>query len=326
MSKIICIGSVCKDIFFPTSEGTIIDTPDDILSQKKIAFELGAKYKIGERFETIGGCAGNVAVGLSRLGVESSCYGIIGGDESGTWIKDQLEKNGVGTELIEILSDSQSDMSAIIIDSRSADRVIFSNQKANGELIVDKGKIDDAEWIFIGDLHGEWEDNLDRIFEDAKDNGMKIAFNPRQSNIHDNPKKILDCIRGAEVLILNKDESMELVSALGESIPKEDLESEDFLVRKFLDLGAKVAVLTDGERGGWASDGGDVLHVAARNAEAVDSTGAGDACASAYLAAHMKGKGLEECLRWGIRNGASVVEHYGAIEGLLDEEKISSLE
>jgi len=325
MPKIICIGSVCKDIFFPTSEGTLIDTPDDLLSQKKIAFELGAKYKIEERFETIGGCAANVAVGLSKLGVESSCYGIVGGDESGKWIVDQLEKNGVNTESVETMENGKSDLSAIIVDSKSADRVIFSNQKVNGELIVDKERLDEAEWVFIGDLHGEWEDNLDRIFEVSRDGGVKVAFNPRQSNIHDNPKKILECISGTDVLILNKDESMELLSATGDGISKDDLENEEFLIGKFLALGAKTVVITDGRRGGWAGNGNGIFHSPAKTVDAVDSTGAGDASASGFLAAHIKGKNLEECLSWGITNGTSVVERYGAIEGLLNEEGMSLL-
>jgi sugar/nucleoside kinase (ribokinase family) len=73
MEKIICIGSSAKDIFFPTNEGKIFETPKDITSQRKIAFELGAKYHIENRFESLGGCAVNVACGLRRLGIESSC-------------------------------------------------------------------------------------------------------------------------------------------------------------------------------------------------------------------------------------------------------------
>lgn len=323
MSKIICIGSICKDIFFPTSEGTVTETPDDLLCQKKIAFELGAKYKIEERFETLGGCAGNVAVGLSRLGMEVASYGIVGDDETGGWIRSELEKNGVETELIETLEGGKSDLSAIVVDSETGDRVIFSNQKVNGELIVDKGKLEDVEWFFIGDLHGEWEDNLDRIFEFAKDEEVGIAFNPRQSNIHDNPQKVLDMIPGTDILILNKDEAMELVSVSDASISKEKLESEEFLVNEFLKLGAKVAVVTDGERGGWAGNGKEFSHSDAEKVEAVDSTGAGDACSSAFIAAFLKGKDLKECLFWGVRNGASVVRHYGAIEGLLAEDRMA---
>lgn len=323
MPKIICVGSVCKDIFFPTAEGKVIETPEDILSQKKLAFELGAKYKIEERHETLGGCAGNVAVGLARLGIESGCYGMVGDDETGGWIRQELERNGAGTDLIDVLEGGKSDLSAIVVDSASGDRVIFSNQKSNGELIVDEEKLSEAEWVFIGDLHGEWEDNLDRIIEASGGSDLRIAFNPRQSNIHDNPQKVLDAIPKAVILILNKDEAIELVSVLDPAAAKENLESEEFLIGKFLALGAGTVVLTDGERGGWANDGNGMIHVDAERVEAADSTGAGDACSSAFIAARIKGLGLEESLGWGVRNGASVVKHYGAIDGLMTEKEIS---
>ena len=44
MKTVICIGASTQDIFFPTAEGKIIETPEDVTSQRKIAFELGAKY------------------------------------------------------------------------------------------------------------------------------------------------------------------------------------------------------------------------------------------------------------------------------------------
>ena len=52
--KVICVGSTSKDIFFPTSEGQVVDTPEDLESQKKFVFELGAKYHISDRFESLG--------------------------------------------------------------------------------------------------------------------------------------------------------------------------------------------------------------------------------------------------------------------------------
>ena len=68
MKQVICIGSGSKDIFFPTTEGITQETPDDLTAQKKIIFELGAKYHIDNRFESLGGCAVNQACGLRRLG------------------------------------------------------------------------------------------------------------------------------------------------------------------------------------------------------------------------------------------------------------------
>jgi ribokinase len=321
MAKVICIGSACKDIFFPTDEGKIIETPEEILSQKKIEFELGAKYRIEERYEALGGCAANVTVGLARLGIETACYSHIGNDQIADWILEVLEKNKVGTELVTKDAELSSDMSAIVVDKNSAERVIFSNQKANTKLEIIPEKISSAEWLFIGDLHGDWQKDLDTIFATAKENKIKLAYNPKQSQIHEDVKKIVEIIAGTEVLFLNKDETLEILLQAG-NFSKENLEDENFLVQELKKLGAGVVVMTDGVRGAWASDGGEVFFAPGRKVNAVDSTGAGDAFASGFLSAYVKEKVLKECLDWGIANSSSSVQFYGAISGLLKEEEI----
>lgn len=321
MKKVICIGSACKDVFFPTDEGKIIETPGELLSQRKIEFELGAKYRIEDRHEALGGCAANVAVGLARLGVDAICYSHIGNDQIADWILATLQKNNVGTELVTKDKELSSDMSAIVVDKNSAERVIFSNQKVNTKLEIIPEKISSAEWLFIGDLHGNWQEDLDSILNTAKENKIKLAYNPKQSQIHDDVKKIMEIIAGTTVLFLNKDEALEILSQAS-AFSKENLEDENFLAEELKKLGAQIVVITDGVRGAWASDGREVLFVSGKKVNAVDSTGAGDAFASGFLGAHLKGKTVQECLEWGIVNSSHSVQFYGATEGLLDEKGI----
>jgi ribokinase len=321
MKKVICIGSACKDVFFPTVEGRIIETPQELLSQRKIEFELGAKYRIEERYEALGGCAANVAVGLARLGVNAECYSHIGNDQIADWILVALEKNNVGTELVTKDNELPSDVSAIVVDKNSGERVIFSNQKVNAKLEIVPEQISSAGWIFIGDLHGDWRKDLDIIFAVAKEHNVKLAYNPKQSQIHEDVKKIVEVIAGTAVLFLNKDEALEILSQTG-TFSQENLEDENVLVGELKKLGAQIVVITDGVRGAWASDGSETFFVPGRKVAAIDSTGAGDAFASGFLGAHLEGKALSECLDWGITNSSSSVQFYGAIEGLLSGKEI----
>jgi len=321
MTKIICIGSACKDVFFPTAEGRIVETPDELLSQRKIEFELGAKYRIEERYEALGGCATNVAVGLARLGVEVSCYAHIGNDQIADWIIAELGKNGVGVELVTKEAELTSDMSAIIVDKASGERVIFSNQKANARLEIIPKKINSAEWIFIGDLHGDWQGKLDLIFKVAEENKIKLAYNPRQSNIHEDVQKIKEKITRTNVLFLNKDEALEILSQIN-NFSAVELEDENFLLQELKKLGAEIVIITDGVRGAWVSDNSETFFVPGRKVNAVDSTGAGDAFASGFFGAQLKEKTLKECLDWGIANSSNSVQFYGATRGLLDEKGI----
>lgn len=322
MSKILCFGSAGKDIFFPTSEGKTSDTPEDILSQKKITFELGAKYRINERRETLGGCAANVAAGMAKLDSISFCVSSIGKDVDGIWVREELKKRNVNVDLMTIDQDLRSDMSAIIVDIDSADRVIFTSRTSSGDILINKEKAKGVDWFFIGDVHGEWKENLENITELAKEENKKIAFNPREASIHEDAAEIIELLGLAELVFLNKDEAIEIVSKMTRGKTQENINNENFLLEKLTSLETKVVVLTDGERGAWASDGEKTFFAEALKTSAVDATGAGDSFLSGFFSAHIKEKSLEECLRWGITNSASVVEHYGAIEGLLDEKSI----
>ena len=321
MKKIICIGSACKDVFFPTAEGKITETPDDLLCRKKISFELGAKYKIEERFETLGGCAVNVACALSRLGIISDIYSKLGDDSVGQWIKNELQEYSVKQEMIETKKNFSSDLSAIIVDKESGDRIIFSNQKVNGTLAINPQNLQEAEWIFIGDLHGAWEEHLQNIFRIAQENKIKVAFNPRQSNIHDNVQKIIQGLPYSEIVFLNKDEALEIVSASG-SFSKKDLEDEKFLAAELKKIGGQIIVITDGIRGAWAMQEEKIFYVPAIKVKACDATGAGDAFCGAFWGAYLKDEKIAECLKWGIINGSSVVQFYGGQKGLLSETEL----
>lgn len=323
MAKIVCIGSTSKDIFFPTKEGKIFETPEDLTSQRKIAFELGAKFHTGKRYEALGGCAANVCCGLKKLGIDSSCYTTIGDDLIGKWILNEFEKQGVDTGLVISEKECPSDLSAIVVDKKSGERIIFSNQVANTKLKIEAEKIGIPDWIFIGDLNGNWETNLDKILTMIESARIGMAFNPRQKTIHDNPQKVVEAIKKSRVVLLNKDESIEIVSSLEVSLTKSELNDEINLIKKLKDLGPDYVALTDGRRGAWVFDGRDVIYADATGTEPRDTTGAGDAYSSGFLAAIIKGKSLEEALKWGIINSGNSVGFYGAHEGLLNTEQIT---
>lgn len=322
MSKVLCLGSAGQDIFFPTPEGRIIDTPDDLESRKKIAFGLGTKIKIAKRHESIGGCAANTAVGLSRLGVTSFCASSLGGDAIGVSVRDELKKENVNVSLMRVAEVGQSDLSAIIVDERSGERTIFTNKNSDGKLELSAEKVREIDWFFVSDIYGAWEDELETIFELARAENKKVAFNPRENGIREDAPEIIEAIGLSEILFVNKDEAIEIVSNMHADADPQNVNDEKYLLDKLKSLEVKVVVITDGTRGAWATDGQNSFHVAAQKVKAIDTTGAGDAFASAYLAAYIKGKTIDECLAWGVVESGSEVQFYGAISGLLTEEEI----
>ena len=72
------------------------------------------------------------------------------------------------------------------------------------------------------------------------------------------------------------------------------------------------AALTRGEAGSVILRGAERVEIEAAPARLVDTTGAGDAYAAGFLAAHAKGRDLPTCGRLGSQAAAAVIEHFGA--------------
>jgi fructokinase len=75
---------------------------------------------------------------------------------------------------------------------------------------------------------------------------------------------------------------------------------------------ATIAALTRSEKGSLVISGDATAEVAAVPTRVVDTTGAGDAYAAGFLAAHAKGLPLAECGRWGSVAAAEAISHFGA--------------
>ncbi|HEX8223600.1 MAG TPA: adenosine kinase, partial [Allosphingosinicella sp.] len=75
----------------------------------------------------------------------------------------------------------------------------------------------------------------------------------------------------------------------------------------------KVLVVTRGEKGAVAVEGGEAAQVAAEPVERiVDTTGAGDLFAAGFLAGRAQGRSNADSLRMGAIAAAEVISHYGA--------------
>lgn len=325
-AEIICVGSVSKDIFFPTDEGIVIETPEDITAKQKVAFELGGKYRVKDRFEAVGGVAANVAHGLARLGQNTALYSCVGDDEMGQFIEASLRKEGIATDLVRHLSDAKTDLSAIIVLTQNGERTIFHNRDANERLVISEEKFVGAKWLFISALNGDWRHNLAELLRIKGMHRLSVALNPGQHNIKEDAKTILEALPMVDVLLLNKDEAIELLLQSASRPTDLELNDELFLLEKLVQVGAKKIGMTDGKRGAWGTDGTEYWHCPIHTrTKVVDSTGAGDAFGSGFFAAHLMGKSLAQALAYGMANSGSVVGSYGAVEGLLLPQEIESL-
>ena len=80
--------------------------PVDLICMGRVAVDLyseqiGSSLKDASSFKKyLGGCAGNIAVGTSRLGLNTMMFSCVGQDEMGAFLKQELSKEGVNIDLL----------------------------------------------------------------------------------------------------------------------------------------------------------------------------------------------------------------------------------
>jgi len=91
----------------PSTAPLFEDTrPLDVICMGRVAVDLYAEQvyshlKDVQSFRKyLGGCAGNTAVGTTRLGLKSAMFSCVGTDEMGLFLRDTLENEGVDTTLL----------------------------------------------------------------------------------------------------------------------------------------------------------------------------------------------------------------------------------
>ncbi len=321
----ITIGGATEDMTFYTKEGVIIDNKKDILRQKLFAFEYGAKLQVDKGFSTFGGGAANAAVCLALLGLKSAALVAVGEDNRGVSIVDNFQKKGVDTSLVKKIPGLSSGFSFLIAGPAN-EHVVFSYRAANEKLELDESdlnKLKQTEWIYLTSLSGNWQKVLDKIF--SADNA-KISWNPGHIQLHKGIKVLGKYFKKTEVLIVNKDEALELVVSSGKYNRRNAnfLENVKNLLQIIKDWGPRMVVITSGQDGADVFDGSNFYHQAiVKEKKRINTTGVGDAFGSTFTAGLKMFSGdIRRAMYMGVCNTASVVGSMGAQAGLLTKSEM----
>ncbi|MGV8086057.1 MAG: carbohydrate kinase family protein [Candidatus Woesearchaeota archaeon] len=313
---IITVGSATVDVFIHTdpSQTEILN----VHRHKDIAYPLGAKILINEMHFFVGGGGTNAAVAFSRLGLKTAFLGKIGKDDNGKTISDCLFK-----EKIDFIG-SYGPISgySIILDSIAEDRTIFAYKGCNDNLKSNDFKFEsiNSKWLYLSSMMKDSFNTQKSIVEYAKKKGIKIAYNPSLYLTKKGSRYLSKILKNTDILILNKEEAQTLVGD-----PKDNVYNLLFELSK---LGPKIAIITDASRGAHCYDVKDdiVYSVKPKKVHIVETTGAGDAFASGFVAGIIMGKSIDVSLKLGMLNAESVITHLGSKNILLNYNAFSVAE
>lgn len=323
MYDFITIGGATRDVSFFTDQGVLFDNRRNILQQKVLAFESGAKIKVDKFYYSYGGGAANAAVCLSNLGLRAACLAPIGNDHDGELIAKNLRERGVGVDLLETVRGEESSSSFILIVP-DGERIIFVQRGANTKMKISQPRLaalQKVSNVYIASLAGDWQNNLRRIFSAIGHNSHHIFWNPGMTQYLGGVQPIAGFLKKVTVLSSNKDEALQLILATPEyrRLGNKFLNREENLLKIMYGLGPKIVVLTLGKSGVMVYDGQKIYRRAIKKSEKqVDTTGIGDVFNSSFAAGLTLYQGnIDRALDLSLRNAAAKVAHLGAQNGLL---------
>ncbi|HTX87196.1 MAG TPA: carbohydrate kinase family protein [Candidatus Nanoarchaeia archaeon] len=318
----IAVGGAVEDITFYTEEGVMIDNKDDLLKQKLVGFELGAKIRVEDISRFPGGGANNAAVCLARLGFKAALLAAVGEDETGKKLIKNLAENGVDTRLVKVLRGEETGFSFVVIN-KNREHVIFVYRGANSSLEVlplEAELMRYSKWLYVASLSGKWEKVLDKVF------GVKdalVAWNPGNVQLAAGAGRLRKYMKNTAVFMVNKDEAIELALSAGKNKNKGRSFFNDIknLLLALKDLGPAGVLITDGARGADFYDGEIFYHqnsLRVPEAKIADTTGVGDSfCATFIAGLEMYEGDYEKAMKLAMKNSAANLREAGAQNGLL---------
>lgn len=323
----ITIGGATEDITLYTNEGVLVDNKKDVLRQKLIAFEYGAKLKVEKSQSSFGGGATNAAVNLSGLGFKVAALVAIGEDIRGGAVIKNLKTRKVDASLVQKIKGQETGFTFFII-CQDGEHVGFSSRAANQSLKIGVKEIkalQNTKWIYITSLSGKWKQDLDKIFSVKN---LKVSWNPGGRQIEGGLKSISRYLKKTTVLQMNKDEAIGLVVTDAEfkkSSPS-FLNDTHNLLKVLKQWGPEIVLITEGKDGASAYDGQNFYHQnILKEKKKIDTTGVGDCFGSTFAAVlEISGGDIQKAMKLGSKNTASVIGKPGAQNGLLTKSQLFS--
>jgi ribokinase len=256
---VLSIGNLNLDIYIKTDG---IPRPDESID----AYET---YMGG------GGSAANFSVAIARLGLGSRFLGSVGNDQFGEMLIREMESEGVDTRFIKRVSHERTGTVIVIVGLDGSKRMIRYTG-ANLGLTSDdvtKDVIDGVSHVHIALGRTEIIEVAKRI---AKSMSLMVSVDGGTPLARKGLDIVKDVVDGVDIWFMNSFEARELGHSENFVRAAENIVSR---------VRVKELVVTLGARGALLFRDGEVKYSDAFRVSPVDTTGAGDTFAAAYVTA-----------------------------------------
>jgi 2-dehydro-3-deoxygluconokinase/2-dehydro-3-deoxygalactonokinase len=275
-----------------------------------------------------GGAEGNVAIGVRRLGVSSGIITRVGSDEFGQFLLNTLRGEGVDTEHVAVDEETPTAIFFIQRDYPIPKRseVFYYRKNSAGSRLsrrdVDSEYIAMAKVLHITGITPALSETAREAtlfaMTTAKQHGVTISLDTNVRLKLWSEQIARDTLRPlckmADIVFTSGPDSKIILGVQDQNEIAETLHKE----------GVHTVVVKLGQKGAFASSGGQTTQVPMIKTSVEDPTGAGDSFAATFLATRLKGWKLEESMRAASAAAALVVMVRGDYENIPNLEALQT--
>lgn len=311
---VLSVGDIVTDAFIKLIDDQATTYENEQGKWLAMPFATKLPFDHVEILEAVGN-ASNAAVSFSRLGLKSSFVTNVGGDSQGRDMINALHKSGVDTRFVRINPGKQSNYHYVLWygDERT---ILIKHEEYDYHWPKFKPS-EIPKWVYFSSISENalpYHDDIAEWLEENPD--VKLAFQPGTFQLKAGVERLKRLYARTEVLVLNREEAVLVTGG--------DYHNIHALFDALHSYGPKIICITDGPDGAYGSDGTNRYRMPPYPDPSApkERTGAGDAFASTFVAALIKGNNLEGALQWAPINSMNVVQNVGAQTGLLTESEL----
>jgi len=272
-------------------------------------FPMGSKIALDDLAVRTGGGATNAAVTFRHMGLKTATVCRVGTDVFGDLIFNELNSHGIATDYIQ-RDKTHGTAQSVVLLSGSGARSILTYRGASAHL--DKRATPwsriSTRWFYVTSFGGDLG-FFSLLLDCAERIGASVAWNPGGHELAKGIEKLAPLIRRIDILDVNREEA----AALADEPPRHLKQ----IIEKIGNLPKIGLLLSDGPKGAYLHTRCCTWYAPPLPAKPLNTTGAGDALGSGFVAGFIKTCDLSIGLKFGMLNATNVITHMGAKAGLL---------
>lgn len=268
---------------------------------------------------TVGSSAAITACALTRLGTPTALVGVVGDDAFAAFMLKQLNERGVDTRRVRCIPGGRTGSSVILVrQADSGDRHILTDAGVMDQLRAEHVDVTDtaglrhlhiASWFLQTGAVAEFP----ALLAEAHRRGLGTSVDPNDDPGRGWDAHLSRALPHVDTFFCNESEARGVAGALGWPSDGTAQDAARYILRRLHPDG--IVVLKCGAHGAYAQRANTVVHVPAPSVHVLDTVGAGDTLAAAFLHSRLRGEDVQSSLRLAVAAGSLSTRRRGGVDG-----------